>query len=157
MLTKIFLSYYLPRTSILPWNQGFCCSWVVRRRFPKLQALVPNIRDEVFGHHEHQKWHDVFTSVPGNYFVLVHSFFHKLNWLKPTNALPKLASFDMLTSEPLLAQNFGCIRRLDQQRVAKIYEYFIAGSFNARQLRRNVWKAVPVSLRPLPLTIRPRH
>lgn len=105
-------SCYLPRTSILLWNQGFCCSWAVRRRFPKLQVLVSNIRDEVFRHHEKsmvwtsnlaqqflvtailcligvdvriihadfsthefQEWHDVFTSDPGNYFVLVPSFF----------------------------------------------------------------------------------
>ena len=94
---------------------------------------------------------------PWELFCLGPLIFHKLNWLKPTNTLPKLAPFDMSTSQPLLAQDFSCIHRLGQQRVVKVYEYSIAESFNATQLRRHVRKAVPVSLRPLPLTIRPRN
>ena len=81
-------------------------------------------------------WH------PGNCFVLACSFFVNSTDSNLQALCRNCHLFDTPMSEALLGQAVGHNHPLGQQRVVKVYEYSITDSFNARQLRRNVRKAV---------------
>ena len=51
--------------------------------------------------------------------------------------------FDLPLSDPLETQAIGCILHLGQQSTVKVYSYIVTDSFNAKQLIKNVEKALP--------------
>lgn len=75
--------------------------------------------------------------------VLVCSFYVNSAGSNLQSLCRNVHLFDMPRSDRYIQQAVGCVRRLGQRRIVKVYDYFLQDSFNNRQLSLNLNKFVP--------------